>query len=495
MQSNNLHKLGKTDLLEIIYEQEKRIQKLQEENKELEKKLKDKSIKIKDSGSIAEATLKLNEIFENAQKAADEYLRSVKEQNPIIQDYVEKEESITKEKLESNIDTKEHLSLILVKNNKIQIKKEKLIIIIKIFIINVLSKMKKMMQSGSKAAKRHFKNCSYKISKFLKNVINQIKVKSKNIKKKLQKKIQVVKEKLKERKEKTLELIKEIKPKVSSKIDEIKQKFKKIIEQIERKSKKLIEQFKQKFRKLIEQIKQKSIKIIEKLKKMLINLKDFFKKSSIKSVKDTGEKSLREFKKSKENVKNLIKISKEKILKSPKEKNQSYSKNNPDDKEKIKKTKKEKFDAKNYKISISSLEKEIKRRKNIESKRKSIRTIVFSIVVIIAFAIILASRVFYILQVNGNSMETTLYSGDLLLTSRLFGFNKGDMIAFYYNDNVLIKRVIATEEDIVNIDDSGNVYVNNEKLEENYVDELNYGNCDVTFPYRVPSSCVFVLRR
>ena len=67
------------------------------------------------------------------------------------------------------------------------------------------------------------------------------------------------------------------------------------------------------------------------------------------------------------------------------------------------------------------------------------------------------------------------------------------MIAFYYNDNVLIKRVIAFENDIVNIDDEGNVYVNNIKLDEDYVENLSYGNCDIEFPYQVPENSLFVL--
>ena len=82
-------------------------------------------------------------------------------------------------------------------------------------------------------------------------------------------------------------------------------------------------------------------------------------------------------------------------------------------------------------------------------------------------------------------MEPNLHEGELLITSSFFNFKKGDMVAFYYNDSVLIKRV--------NIEDDGTVFVNSVKLEENYVKELAYGNCDITFPYQVPKNSVFIL--
>ena len=90
-------------------------------------------------------------------------------------------------------------------------------------------------------------------------------------------------------------------------------------------------------------------------------------------------------------------------------------------------------------------------------------------------------------------MEPSLYSGDLLISTKVFGYEKGDIIAFYYNDSILIKRVIATEGDIVHIDDEGKVYINSQELKEDYVQELAYGNCDVTFPYRVTNNELFVL--
>ena len=148
---------------------------------------------------------------------------------------------------------------------------------------------------------------------------------------------------------------------------------------------------------------------------------------------------------------------------------------------------------KNMEISIPELEEELKRRKEKKVRITFIKTLSYSAMVIIAFAIITSTSFFKILQVSGSSMEPNLHEGELLITSNFFKFEKGDMVAFYYNDSVLIKRVIATEGDVVYIEDDGAVFVNSVRLEEDYVKELSYGNCDITFPYQVPKDSVFIL--
>lgn len=123
-------------------------------------------------------------------------------------------------------------------------------------------------------------------------------------------------------------------------------------------------------------------------------------------------------------------------------------------------------------------------------KRKKIICSVFIIVEILMIATISSLK---ILQVNGNSMEPSLYTGDILIASQFFKFEKGDMIAFYYNESILIRRIIATDGDVVIIEDNGEVYVNSVKIEENYIKNFSYGNCNIEFPYQVPKGQVFVL--
>lgn len=75
---NPLRKLNKLQLLELLAQQERELQKLRAELSEKEEILAKREIQVAESGSIAEAALKLNGIFEAAQKAADDYLASVK---------------------------------------------------------------------------------------------------------------------------------------------------------------------------------------------------------------------------------------------------------------------------------------------------------------------------------------------------------------------------------------------------------------------------------
>lgn len=67
------------------------------------------------------------------------------------------------------------------------------------------------------------------------------------------------------------------------------------------------------------------------------------------------------------------------------------------------------------------------------------------------------------------------------------------MIAFYYNNKILIKRVIAGPGDWVNIDEDGTVYVNDTRLEEPYITEKSLGDCNIELPYQVPESRLFVM--
>lgn len=140
MQENDLHKLGKTDLLTLIYKQEKQIKQLTKEVEELKQQLDDRTIKMKEAGSIAEASLKINKIFEVAQQAADEYLKSIKEVNKPSHECAQINENLTKDNANSEIldnfqsqntyenKTNDKISkeLVLV-NNKVMVIKPKLL--------------------------------------------------------------------------------------------------------------------------------------------------------------------------------------------------------------------------------------------------------------------------------------------------------------------------------------------------------------------------------
>jgi len=79
MNEKDLKKLKRVEMLEMLYEQQKQIEDLEKENKELKNYLRKKTIILKEVGSIANASLALTNIFEEAQKAADTYLKSIAE--------------------------------------------------------------------------------------------------------------------------------------------------------------------------------------------------------------------------------------------------------------------------------------------------------------------------------------------------------------------------------------------------------------------------------
>ena len=122
-----------------------------------------------------------------------------------------------------------------------------------------------------------------------------------------------------------------------------------------------------------------------------------------------------------------------------------------------------------------------------------LRKMVSWLITVAALTVLLTMLFMPVLQIYGTSMSPLLEEGDILLTFRTSDFKKGDIISFYYNNKILVKRVIAFEGDFVNIKNNGSVYVNNKELKEDYISEKALGDCDITLPYQVPSGKIFVL--
>ena len=135
----------------------------------------------------------------------------------------------------------------------------------------------------------------------------------------------------------------------------------------------------------------------------------------------------------------------------------------------------------------------VKRDKYLLRFRTTVRSTFLSLVVVAAVAVLVAVLLLPILRIYGKSMNGTLDSGDIVLSVKSTHFETGDVIAFYYNNNILVKRVIANPGDWVDIDNDGNVYVNNVKLEEPYLQEKAYGEVNIEFPYQVPDGKIFVM--
>lgn len=147
-------------------------------------------------------------------------------------------------------------------------------------------------------------------------------------------------------------------------------------------------------------------------------------------------------------------------------------------------------------ITIPSLEEIQKERKRIRKSdyyRQSLRSTVSVLVVVAAVAVLIATLFLPILQISGDSMSPTLEHDEIVVLLKTKDFDRGDLVGFYYQGKILLKRVIALPEDEIAIDADGNVYVNGELLEEPYVTDKGLGDCDLEFPYRVPGTGCFVL--
>ena len=118
---------------------------------------------------------------------------------------------------------------------------------------------------------------------------------------------------------------------------------------------------------------------------------------------------------------------------------------------------------------------------------------VFLLVVVAAVAILVAVLLLPVLRIYGSSMNDTLNEGDIVVSIKGNDLSTGDIIAFYYNNKILVKRVIGTPGDWIDLDKDGNVYVNNVKIEEPYLMDKDIGDCNIELPYQVPESRVFVM--
>ena len=148
------------------------------------------------------------------------------------------------------------------------------------------------------------------------------------------------------------------------------------------------------------------------------------------------------------------------------------------------------------KIKIPSMQEISRERSRLQYQnryRAVLRSTIYSLVVVAAAAVLLATLFFPVLQVSGTSMEPTLSDRDILLLVKNDHYKTGDLCSFGWQNKLLIKRIIGGPGDVIDIAENGVVSVNGKQLDEPYVDELELGECDVKFPYQVPENRYFVL--
>lgn len=143
--------------------------------------------------------------------------------------------------------------------------------------------------------------------------------------------------------------------------------------------------------------------------------------------------------------------------------------------------------------SIEQLEAELKRVKYRSRYGFVLRSTIYTLIVVAAIAILIATLWLPVLQIYGSSMTPTLQEGEIIFSVKTSEFEPGDIVAFYYNNKILVKRVICGPGDWINIDEDGTVYINEIELEEPYLTEKALGDCNIELPYQVPDGRFFVM--
>ena len=144
-------------------------------------------------------------------------------------------------------------------------------------------------------------------------------------------------------------------------------------------------------------------------------------------------------------------------------------------------------------VTVDQLERELRRERHRRSYRSTLLSTVSALVIVAAVAVLVSMLALPVLQVVGESMTPLLHQGEIVIAPRGTAFQKGDVIAFYFNNKILVKRVIANAGEWVNIDADGNVFINDEPLEEPYLTEKALGDCNIALPYQVPDGKIFVM--
>lgn len=143
--------------------------------------------------------------------------------------------------------------------------------------------------------------------------------------------------------------------------------------------------------------------------------------------------------------------------------------------------------------SSKDFKQELARTRQSREFGRTLRGTIYILLIVAAVSVLVATLFLPVLQVTGTSMEPTLQNGQIVVASKNGEFAPGDIVAFYYNNKILLKRVIGTAGDQISIDPDGNVSVNGELLDEPYLAEKSLGTCDLEFPYQVPDNRIFVL--
>ena len=143
--------------------------------------------------------------------------------------------------------------------------------------------------------------------------------------------------------------------------------------------------------------------------------------------------------------------------------------------------------------SVEQLGEELNRLSSQKKYKSTLRSTVAVLLVVAAVAVLISTTFLPVLRIYGTSMNPALNNGDVVIALRSGSYQRGDVIAFYYNNKILVKRVIGLPGEIINVESDGTVTVDGEPLEEPYLTEKSLGECTIELPYEVPEGRYFVM--
>lgn len=143
--------------------------------------------------------------------------------------------------------------------------------------------------------------------------------------------------------------------------------------------------------------------------------------------------------------------------------------------------------------TVEQLEKELNRENYRKRYNRVLRNTIYTLITVAAIAVLVATLFLPVLRIYGSSMAPTLSDGDIVVSVKGGEYGRGDVVAFWFDNKILVKRVVALPGEWVDIDADGTVSVNGEPLAEPYLTDKALGECDLELPYQVPDGRLFVM--
>lgn len=144
-------------------------------------------------------------------------------------------------------------------------------------------------------------------------------------------------------------------------------------------------------------------------------------------------------------------------------------------------------------FSTTEYEAALRQETRKQQYRRGVYTTLVVMVVAAAICVLVASLLLPVLRIHGSSMQPTVEERDIVVSLKKRHYQPGDIVALYYENRILVKRIIAAEFDTVDLAQDGTFLVNGQPLEEPYLSVHHYGEAtDLTFPFQVPEDSYFV---